>query len=347
MKLGQLLPRVTRLDITGTSPDISLGSRAGVKLKTGQGIDARPVDLTIMLNTSELPPDRPAVFKYLANHVPLKEGRVMVFDEIAGCSRGVKRLALLKADVDHLGKLFAFGLKEEGNNRDTISRVATFSRMIDLFFSGCVNQLLQEYYSNCYTVFSGGDDLVIIGPWNEVIDLALEIEAEFTRFTGFNPNLTLSAGIALARTRSPVSKAMASAEALLEQAKESTRPGTGENRNQAAVFGKTLSWSALKKLTEEGQMLAGWVNSGKMNKSDLWRLKEYDRLYESYLHENKVEGLLYKAFLAYWIGRNKKDRNADQKLLDWHVKLLENMDVDLESLGALVDYAYCMTREVD
>ncbi|MDY6827149.1 MAG: type III-A CRISPR-associated protein Cas10/Csm1 [Bacillota bacterium] len=347
MELGSRLPKTQIIDFTSSDYDIEAGFNIGIKLKKEIGRDNDESELTVILNDNNIPLDRPVFFYHLANHVPIREDRIMIFDEIASCSKGVKKLAFLKADVDHLGKLFAFGLKQENDNFDTISRVATLSRMLDLFFTGYINELLHDKYPNCYTVFSGGDDLVIIGPWNEIIELALSIQGEFCRFTGSNPNLTFSAGISLVRTRTPVSKAMQSTEMMLEQAKENIRPNCSESRNQVSIFGRTLSWEGLRVTVTEGQNLSRWINSRKMNKADLWRLKQYDQLYQSFICENNVEGLLYKAFLAYWIGRSKKDRNIDQQVLAWHEKLLENMDVNLESLGPIADYAYCSTREVD
>lgn len=104
-------------------------------------------------------------------------------------------LGYLKADVDNLGAVFAFGLQET----NSISRISTLSRMLDIFFSGYMQKLIEDNYPELYTVYSGGDDVLVIGPWDSITNFAKELNEEFKRFTCNNENLTLSAGIAFVK----------------------------------------------------------------------------------------------------------------------------------------------------
>ncbi len=101
----------------------------------------------------------------------------------------------------------------------------------------------------CIT-YSGGDDLLIIGPWDDAIRLANRIYEEFTSFTGDNKNITLSAGVAMVSHRLPVSRAVMIAEELLEKAKDwrvekAEANGTRKlvmEKNRIAVFDECLPW---------------------------------------------------------------------------------------------------------
>jgi CRISPR-associated protein Csm1 len=346
MELGQKIPRTQYLQLGGVSSDITLAGGLGVNIH-GSARELGGEELVYALNNNSLPEGLAALPKELANHIPTENGRVQTFEEIIGYSRGTRRLGLLKADVDNLGKLFAFGLTRDDESFDTISRMTTLSRMLDHFFSGYINHLLREQYPHCYTVYSGGDDLIIIGPWNQVIGLAGEIYNCFRRFAAGNDNLTLSAGIAFARSRTPVIKTIEVAETLLERAKEHAARASGESRNQVSIFGRTMTWSGFAAMAEEGERLASWAIAKKIGTADLRRLKLYDRLYRDYLEHNKVEGLCYKAFLAYQLGRMKKDGSADAEVLRWHEQLLAESGSGLENLGAAVDYAISIIREGD
>ena len=90
--------------------------------------------------------------------------------------KGFEALGILKADVDNLGTIFSFGIKNK-----TISKVASLSRQLNYFFSLYLPYLLKnnKKYKNIYTVFAGGDDLFLIGPWNIIIDFSKELNEEF------------------------------------------------------------------------------------------------------------------------------------------------------------------------
>ncbi len=136
--------------------------------------------LVVQLNDAELAPLArvPAAFRYIANHIPVEDGEPLTFEQIAKWqSPDLPLLGYLKADLDFLGSIFHFGLKrEEGGDFDTISRITTLSRQLDLFFSGWVQRLLESTdFRECYAVFSGGDDLFVVGPWKQTVALAQRV----------------------------------------------------------------------------------------------------------------------------------------------------------------------------
>ena len=72
------------------------------------------------------------------------------FGELADQSEGVKRIAVLRADVDYLGRAFMKGFeredKEDKYRYVTISRYATLSRQLSLFFKKHINEIFSENY---------------------------------------------------------------------------------------------------------------------------------------------------------------------------------------------------------
>lgn len=62
-----------------------------------------------------------------------------------GCG-GIRRLAVFRADIDNLGQAFVSGFESEkhGQRYVTLSRTATFSRKLALFFKRHINILLKN-----------------------------------------------------------------------------------------------------------------------------------------------------------------------------------------------------------
>ncbi len=143
-----------------------------------------------------------------------KEGNVKEFDELAGEATGAKKLAVLRMDVDDLGKIFSTGLKDN----ETISRMATLSRFLNHFFKNCIDLICKGEVSadaprirdrdrrekEVVVVYSGGDDLFIVGAWDHVFELAFEIEDAFKKYVGMNPNITISAGYGIFDPKFPL-----------------------------------------------------------------------------------------------------------------------------------------------
>ncbi|MFB3219481.1 type III-A CRISPR-associated protein Cas10/Csm1, partial [Staphylococcus pseudintermedius] len=100
---------------------------------------------------------------------------------------GIKRLGVLRADIDNLGTTFISGID---NRYNSLSRTATLSRQLSLFFKYELNQILEGYQIT--SIYSGGDDLFLIGAWDDIVEASLSINDKFHEFT--LGKLTLSAG---------------------------------------------------------------------------------------------------------------------------------------------------------
>ena len=290
----------------------------------------------------------PGSFRYLANHVPLDNfGVPLTFDKIAAKAEGRPLLGYLKADVDYLGILFAQGLRRDEGGYDTAAHVAALSRQLDFFFSGWMQHLLSQVsdYKNFYTIFSGGDDLFLVGPWDKAVKLAGEINTKLFEFTGRNADITLSAGVLLTKERYPISRAAEDAEKVLELSKEG-QPG-GQQRNQLTVLGDTFSWPAAPQILAEIDKLYGL--SGYLTSAFLYNLVEYGRLYRL-ARAGQVEGLRYKAMFAYNIARNLRKGNAE--LYQWADGLMQSLsgqqgqdNLTMQHLDFIATYLLFARRE--
>ena len=179
---------------------------------------------------------------WMGDYVTRSEyNNTMELEELAGLAggssdkAGIKRLGVMRADVDNLGAAFMAGFPGQ---YATLGRSAALSRQLSLFFKMYVNTLcagevngLQEMQHSRFSLFgtdkdkarkvhivySGGDDMFIVGAWDELIELAVDIRRAFARFT--NGKLTFSAGIGLFDSKCPMAEMARQSEALESAAK--------------------------------------------------------------------------------------------------------------------------------
>ncbi len=187
---------------------------------------------------------------YGGNSFPADEdGDPVPFDQLVGKDREgeFKRLAVLRMDVDNLGYLFAQGLKDV---QLTFAHYACLSRNLDIFFKGYLNTLREsdeEVAEGSYIIYSGGDDLFIVGQWDLLITMADRIQQGFAKWCCDNPHIGLSGGITLVGPRFPISRAATLAD---EQEKKAKRFKTKLDadckptleKNAIAIFGYALNW---------------------------------------------------------------------------------------------------------
>jgi CRISPR-associated protein Csm1 len=160
------------------------------------------------------------------------------FNELGG-DGSFKRIAILRMDVDNLGKAFIHGFSDGSK---TFSRYSALSRNLDFFFKGYINKIwLEEKYKNhTFIIYSGGDDLFIVGKWDIIFDMAKRIYQDFRAWSCYNPNLTLSGGIAIVDEKYPIMKGAEEAGKAENLAKDFEY--AGETKNALTLFGTPLSW---------------------------------------------------------------------------------------------------------
>jgi len=169
----------------------------------------------------------------------------MEFDDLQKESEGIKRLGVLRMDVDDLGMIFQKGFERAGgDSAATLSRLATLSLQMSLFFEGWLKKIIADeaYKGLIYAVYSGGDDLFLIGPWHLMPALAQHIVASFKEYTGENPDLHLSGGMAFIHGKYPVQSAADDAGELEKEAKAI------DGKQAFAFLGGIWQWDAFAQL---------------------------------------------------------------------------------------------------
>ncbi len=176
-------------------------------------------------------------------------GSTKPFHALEAQAVGVKRLGVLRADIDNLGQLFSGGLGE----RASLSRVAALSFSVSLYFEGWVENLAAAQNradiqaglgERLYSIYSGGDDLFFVGSWDAVVELARRVRKDLTRYAAGHLGIHLSAGIALVGGKYPLSQAAEDAHRAMEQAKQLKWTANGKQMKKDAVcfLGQTLPW---------------------------------------------------------------------------------------------------------
>lgn len=238
-----------------------------------------------------------------------------------GTFRGKSFLALIKADVDYLGFIFSFGLKRPHASEDrfTLSRLAQLSRMLDLYFTGYLKGLLHREFPDTYTIYAGGDDLLLIGPWRQSLALTSRINETFRAYTGHNPNITLSAGVTLLKPNYPVNRAVREAEGYLETSKDQ-----GRNR-VCALVEKPVSWDRYKGRLQDAEWLHQRMNEDfPVSTGFVYRILQIAKDAEAVAVHADVSKVGWRSRLAYHLARNIKARNAQEKqkrIVEWLQRL--------------------------
>jgi CRISPR-associated protein Csm1 len=172
-----------------------------------------------------------------------KAGAIKPFSALVYDATGIKRLGVLRMDVDNLGKLFAEGL----GTRATLSRVASLSFAMSLYFEGWVDRIAREkaLRDHVYCIYSGGDDLFFVGAWDKIVTFAQRVRGDFTRYVAGHPGLHTSAGIALAAAKYPLAQAASDAGDAEHKAKAARRVENGRLREKDAVcfLGSVQPWT--------------------------------------------------------------------------------------------------------
>ena len=212
---------------------------------------------TCFLSDLKLSPTVGRGFRLLGNVNPWKvestapKPQIADFASLANSSRGVQRWGVLRMDIDNLGTLFKEGFKppEERCQDDTrrnqqkpisstsLARVTSLSFQISLFFEGYLNEIVGKYNQfdpnhpddtaksdHLYIIYSGGDDLFIVGSWDVIIKVASDIRTQFREYVCQNPKVTISGGISLHKKKYPLYKAAEKADNALDDAKEHVNP---------------------------------------------------------------------------------------------------------------------------
>jgi len=253
VSFSALQTRVFFLNNEGLRKLRGLRTKSGVLTVLDHLADRQVADLTL----GDFSLERLYLGRWRDGGLVREDGEPWNFDDYAEHARGISRLGILRMDVDNLGLIFIQGLQyprrlsvsvagtdKEGwgdvvRGQDgvkpmaSISRMATLSRQLNHFFSAYVPKVLdEERFDRCQIVYAGGDDLFIIGSWDQLPDLAKAVRDEFGLFTCQNPNFSISGGITLQRGRYPLFKGAALAGEAESRGKQVRADWTGTKNSR-------------------------------------------------------------------------------------------------------------------
>ncbi|MCI7223609.1 MAG: type III-A CRISPR-associated protein Cas10/Csm1, partial [Fusobacterium sp.] len=285
------------------------------------------------------------------------EYKLIEFKDLVKKSKGIERLAVLRADVDNLGSLFQTGFVnnklEEPYKYITLSKSVVLSRYLSDFFKRKINLILEKknaanskneifknYCSvinqsneegrNIVIVYSGGDDVFAIGTWNDIIEFSVDLRNAFKEFT--NGKITLSAGIGFFTENFPVYQ-MAERTGDLEK-KAKSYP----TKDAVALFGEerskelehVYSWDEFidKVLYEKYVYLKSKITFDESENSDkifIGKSKWYKimDLIKELLDDKKKDKRLDIARFAYILARVKSTEKNQENYLDFREKIFK------------------------
>lgn len=241
--------------------------------------------------------------------------------------------------------------------------------MLSIFFDGWIDRICQDWPDKAYLIYSGGDDLFLIGSWDVIPEIAIRIREDFRAYTCNNPNFSLSAGITIAEEKYPLYRSAESAKRALDDAK--SRDRYGQQKDAISFLNETMDWTEMRISREIALCLKSCLkderNGKTLPRSVLWNLygawdlywKKRDLLKKKMLSQGDVERLaLYDRWrwrLIYFLdragGRNEIFREdlvlIKNAILDNNWRGINSQRHLIEYLGVSARWAELLTREVN
>lgn len=182
----------------------------------------------------------------------------------------------------------------------------------------CANKKIPMLYIG----YSGGDDILIIGPWDMVIRFAKDLRDAFKKYTCDNKDINISAGIYMCNHRFPIGRAINIANDMLEKSKIL-------DKDRISAFGETIKWESFdqfkgyNELLQFSDQLGYLVESQKISRGfvysliTIWR-DIFGDLFDSSLEDRvsaKIERKKYVPMIKYKLARVVKERD-DREFLN-------------------------------
>lgn len=236
----------------------------------------------------------------LSSYVAKQNDEIVTFDILAKNSvqeglkegkreHGVEALMALKGDVDGMGDFI-----KNSSVTNSFAKFNFFSRMVDYYFSVYVPHLMMTKHPNTYTVFAGGDDLFIIGAWDEMIGLSKDIRDEFMRFVS-GSTLTISMGMVMFKHSKPINFIAHLSEEALEDAKEL------DGKDAISLFDETVKW---EDYLDDFGLKEELGNTEEIKTAFLYRLLDFVAMSKKVKYENDILSTIWKSKLNYSFSRN-------------------------------------------
>lgn len=265
-----------------------------------------------------------------------EDGNPLTFDKLVEHpeQEGIGRLGVLRMDVDNLGMLFKSGLGAQAS----LAAFAELSFRLDQFFKGHLNVLRDKSKlrrESTYIVYSGGDDLFLLGQWSELLDFATDIQSDFQAWTAQHPSISISGGLVMVRPRYPISKAAEIAGAYESQSKSFIHPISGKAKSAFTLFGIPFAWSEINEIHYWRDF---WLESLRQKAVAHGFLH---RLYQFRAQKNSEgsQRFSWQWNASYLLARQRKDKRITEQAYQELLRLIVNgagnyRSLDLACVGA-------------
>lgn len=251
---------------------------------------------------------------------------VMTFARLAEQGKGINYLALIKGDIDNLGMIMALGLDRDDKSLSALSRTTTMSHHLKYFFSFYLNNFLKEHHPNTYTVFAGGDDLLLITPQSQAVALVDSLNKKLEAFACYNDEIHASYSITHFKDHTPIKLVNIIADENQAEAKKPTRReksssmcfDSSKNKSSTMMFAFRIKNSKLESVLDSSEKIESWVNSNEKDSSKgismgiVRNLLHYSEIMGDYKLKNDTRKLMWHPLLTYSVNRTMK-RNGKYK----------------------------------
>lgn len=273
-------------------------------------------------------------------------------EDLVKDSIGIKRLGVLRGDIDNLGKAFVGGFDSE---KQTLSKSAAFSRKLTQFFKYDINNILKNaeykipYFDSegnegenrkIAVIYSGGDDVFVVGAWKDILEFGIDLYNNLKEYT--QGTLTISAGLGMYMPKYPISY-MAEKTGELEDCSKKL-----EGKNAITLFDKDNSyhWNEFienvmgEKFTIISEFFSKSEDKGK---SLLYSLLELFRNRDKKINLARMAYTLARMEPKGNISEEGKEiyQNFKEKLYDW---MLNDNDTK-QAITAIYIYSYLIRKE--
>jgi hypothetical protein len=173
------------------------------------------------------------------------------FEDLANAALGAKRIATLAMDVDNMSVFFRHGFPVDEPG-EFLVYAPTLSRMLDYFFKIGLNHICKNPHFRILEkrgpqnprqlsiIYSGGDDLLLAGAWNDVAEVAIDIQNKFRDFTCHNSDFGISGGMYVSNHSFPfyvsVNKAKEAENDYAKKNYDPTVKGMLKKKNSIVLF---------------------------------------------------------------------------------------------------------------
>lgn len=259
---------------------------------------------------------------------------IMPFEEIVKENDGAQFLALIKGDIDNLGLIMAYGLSSDKDDLTAISRTTTLSNHLKYFFSFFLNGFLSNWEienkeNKVYTIFAGGDDLMLITPQSSAVKLIKALNDKFDEFTCSNKEVHISYSVTHFKDHTPIRIVADFAEESQKEGKKHTKDEQSKllitvkekaflsEHDKAGTFlfntfMKNEMLNEFIQQVEELTLKAKDEKSG-LSRGLIRRLLELSEMLKKYEETDDATYLIAYARLNHSVNRLLKDKDKDIK----------------------------------